>query len=80
MLLCKPVGENTSRSILNLGSVYYNAQQNDLATFCYRAALAENPDILLARQRLDRLTSPFGIFLLESRYSQRGDGVHLSTV
>jgi tetratricopeptide (TPR) repeat protein len=43
---------------LNLGSVYYNAKQNDLAAFCYRTALAENPDIPLARERLERLTSP----------------------
>jgi tetratricopeptide (TPR) repeat protein len=43
---------------LNLGSVYYNAKKNDLAAFCYRTALAENPDISLARERLDRLASP----------------------
>ena len=43
---------------LNLGSVYYNAKQNDLAAFCYQTALAENPNIPLARDRLEQLTSP----------------------
>ncbi len=43
---------------LNLGSVYYNAKRNDLAAFAYQTALAEQPDIPLARERLNQLVSP----------------------
>jgi tetratricopeptide (TPR) repeat protein len=42
---------------LNLGSVYTNAKQNDLAAFCYQVALAEK-EIPLARERLERLRAP----------------------
>jgi len=43
---------------LNLGNIYYKEKLSDLAAFCYRTALAEQPDIPLARERLNQLTSP----------------------